>query len=139
MASFTDDTFAKLAKMYKDLEIETDAMLSEMVIAGATVVKDNMTANMPKNFRDALTSQNIELSKVYKTPSDGGINCQAKIVGYFINRNGVKTPAPLVANMLEYGSTSRKYGKQAFLRASFNRKQIEEAMLQVQKKYISEE
>ena len=139
MASFQDKTFAELAKQFQLLEVDTDAMLAEMVIAGATVVKDNMTANMPKNFRDALTSQNIELSKVYKTPSDGGINCQAKIVGYFINRNGVKTPAPLVANMLEYGSTSRKYGKQAFLRASFNRKQIEEAMLQVQKKYISEE
>ena len=139
MAKFVGGSTMELIEQFKKLGVDTDKMLAEMVVAGATVVHSNVTAKMPPAFRAALTSDNVTLSKVYETPSDGGINCQVKIEGYFINRNGKKTPAPLVANMIEYGSTDRKYKKQAFLRASFNKKQIEEAMLQVQKKYITEE
>jgi hypothetical protein len=58
------------------------------------------------------------------------------IVGYFTNKDGDTTPAPLVANMFEYGSSSRKYPKQPFFRQSFNKGQIEKAMLRVQDKYI---
>lgn len=139
MAKFQGGTTQELMKQFQQLGVNVDEMLAEMVIAGAKVVHSNITAKMPPAFRAALSSENITISKVYETPSDGGINCQAKIEGYFINRNGKKTPAPLVANMIEYGSTDRKYKKQAFLRASFNKKQIEEAMLEVQKKYITEE
>ena len=64
------------------------------------------------------------------------INCQAMIVGYFTNRNGERVPAPLVANMFEYGSSTRKYPKQPFFRQSFNKGEIEKAMLRVQEKYI---
>ena len=138
MAKFEGGNCKELIEQFQKLGIDTDKMLAEMVFAGAEVVHSNITAKMPVNFRNALTSDNITLSKVYKTPSDDGINCQAKIEGYFINRNGKKTPAPLVANMIEYGSTDRKYKKQAFLRASFNKKQIEAAMLEIQKKFISE-
>jgi hypothetical protein len=58
------------------------------------------------------------------------------IVGYFTNRNGERIPAPLVANMFEYGSSNRKYPKKPFFRQSFNKAQIEKAMLRVQEKYI---
>lgn len=139
MAKFQGGSMQELIEQFRKLDIDTDKMLAEMVIAGAEVVHSNITAKMPPAFKAALTSDNITLSKVYRTPSDDGINCQAKIEGYFINRNGKKTPAPLVANMIEYGSTDRKYKKASFLRASFTKKQIEEAMLKVQEKYIKGE
>ena len=60
------------------------------------------------------------------------------ISGYFTNKDGKTTPAPLVANMFEYGSRSRKYPKKPFFRSSFNKSQIEKAMLKVQEKYIKE-
>ena len=60
------------------------------------------------------------------------------ISGYFTNRDGEITPAPLVANMFEYGSSKRKYPKQPFFRQSFNAAQITKAMLKVQEKYIKE-
>jgi hypothetical protein len=91
---------------------------------------------MPRELYEALGSDNIIVSRVYKTPSDDGINCQAMIVGYFTNRNGERIPAPLVANMFEYGSSNRKYPKKPFFRQSFNKAQIEKAMLRVQEKYI---
>lgn len=136
MAQLVGATTKDLQALCEKLGLSVDEMLAEMVVAGAQVVHDNMVVKMPSNFKQALTASNIELTKVYKTPSDGGINCQAKIVGYFNNRYGKKTPAPLVANMLEYGSTSRKYPKQAFLRSSFNAKQIEAKMLEIQEKYL---
>lgn len=139
MAKFVDTRPQELLEAFQKLDADTNQMLSEMVVAGAEVVRNNMLINMSPKFRNALTSQNVTISKVYVTPSDGGINCQAKIVGYFTNRYGKKTPAPLVANMLEYGSKDRNYHKAPFLRMSFNRKQLEAAMLAVQKKYIEGE
>ena len=56
------------------------------------------------------------------------------IIGYFKNENGKETPAPLVANMFEYGSRKRKYPKHPFFRKSFKRAQIMKAMEDAQKK-----
>lgn len=139
MARFVGGLPDDLIKIFKDLEINTDKMLGEMVEAGAEVARANIWAKMPKNFRDGINFNNLILTKVYKTPSDDGINCQAMISGYFKNKNGEETPAPLVANMFEYGSSKKKYPKQPFFRASFNKSQIERAMLKVQEKYIKEE
>ena len=138
MAKFTGGLPKDLIKVFSDLEINTEEMLGEMVEAGAEVAKSNIKAKMPPTLRAGLDDRNIILSKVYKTPSDDGINCQAMIAGYFTNENGEQTPAPLVANLFEYGSHSRKYPKQPFLRSSFNKGQIEKAMLKVQEKYIKE-
>lgn len=139
MAKFEGATTKELQEQFEKMGVNLEEMLSQMVIAGAEVVHDNMVAKMPSNFKAVLTANNIELTKVYRTPSDGGINCQVKVVGYFENRYGKKTPAPLVANMLEYGSISKRYHKQAFLRSSFNKKQIEAKMLEVQEKFIAGE
>lgn len=138
MARFTEQLPTELIKQFETLELNTENMLGEMVKAGAEVVRENIEAKMPDNLYYALGSDNIILTKVYKTPSDDGINCQAMISGYFINRNGERVPAPLVANMFEYGSTKREYPKQPFFRQSFNKGQIERAMLKVQEKYIKE-
>ena len=138
MARFESGLPDELIKQFTMLEVNTDKMLGEMVKAGAEVAKANIKAKMPTALRNGLTDNNIILTKVYKTPSDDGINCQAMISGYFTNHNGEVTPAPLVANMFEYGSSRRKYPKQPFFRQSFNKGQIERAMLKVQKKYIKE-
>ena len=138
MARFEGGLPKDLIKIFEDLDINTEKMLGEMVKAGAEVARSNVKAKMPQALRAGLTDKNIILTKVYKTPSDDGINCQAMISGYFTNKDGKTTPAPLVANMFEYGSRSRKYPKKPFFRSSFNKSQIEKAMLKVQEKYIKE-
>ena len=128
-----------LIKQFETLELNTEKMVGEMVQAGAEVARQNIEAKMPRAFREALGSDNIIVSRVYKTPSDDGINCQAMIVGYFTNKNGEKIPAPLVANVFEYGRSNSPFPKQPFFRQSFNKGQIEKAMLRVQEKYIKGE
>lgn len=136
MARFEEILPTELIKQFETLEVNTEKMIGEMVQAGAEVAEKNIISKMPRALYQGLGSDNIILSRVYKTPSDDGINCQAMIVGYFTNKDGETTPAPLVANMFEYGSSSRKYPKQPFFRQSFNKSQIEKAMLKVQEKYI---
>lgn len=136
MARFSGGLPTDLIKTFESLGINTEKMLGEMVEAGAEVALKNVKAKMPRALREGLTDRNIRLTRVYKTPSDDGINCQAMIDGYFTNRNGERTPAPLVANLFEYGRSTAPYPKQPFFRSSFSKKQIETAMLKVQDKYI---
>ena len=139
MAHFEGTFATDLIKQFDSLEINCEAMFGEMVQAGAEVVQENVMAKMPQGLRDVITENNVTLTKVYKTPTDDGINCQCMITGYFENRDGKKTPAPLVANMFEYGSSLKKYPKHPFFRTSFKKGPIEAAMLKVQKKYIEGE
>lgn len=139
MARFSGGLPDDLIKLFSELEINTEKMIGEMVEAGAEVALNNVKAKMPKNLRAGLNDSNIRISRVYKTPSDDGINCQAMVDGYFTNKEGKKTPAPLVANLFEYGRSGNPYPKQPFFRSSFNRKQIETAMKKVQDKYIKED
>lgn len=138
MARFEAGVTKDLIKLFEDLDINTEKMLGDMVEAGATTALNNVRAKMPKALRAGLDDSNIRLTRVYKTPSDDGINCQATISGYFVNKDGKTTPAPLVANMFEYGSSSRRYPKQPFFRSSFNKSQITKAMLKVQERYIKD-
>ena len=68
--------------------------------------------------------------------SDDGVNTKVAFYGYFINKNGEKIPAPLVANVTEYGRSNSPYPKKPFLRRSFKKSDIERAMLEIQKQYI---
>lgn len=138
MAAFVGGLPDDLIKMFTDLEKDTEQMISDMVTAGAAVVEANVNAKMPRDFKKVLNGNNVKITKVYKTPSDDGINCQVMITGYFINRHKQVTPAPLVANIFEYGRSGAPYPKKPFFRASFNASQIEQAMLDAQKKYIEE-
>lgn len=138
MAAFVGGLPDDLIKMFEDLEKDTEQMLSDMVTAGAAVVEANVNAKMPRDFKKVLNGNNVKVTRVYKTPSDDGINCQVQITGYFINRHKQVTPAPLVANIFEYGRSGAPYPKKPFFRASFNASQIEQAMLDAQKKYIEE-
>ena len=138
MAAFVGGLPDDLIKMFTDLEKDTEQMISDMVTAGAAVVEANVNAKMPRDLKKALNGNNVKITRVYKTPSDDGINCQVQITGYFLNRYKQVTPAPLVANIFEYGRSNAPYPKKPFFRASFNASQIEAAMLEAQKKYIEE-
>lgn len=133
MAKFTLDIDDSVLKDISYIDKQFDHIFGGMTKAGAEVVYKNVIANLPESLRSSGFSSHVKLSKVYKTPSDDGINTKVMITGYFINKGGRKTPAPLVANMFEYGSSKKKYPKQPFFRKSFKKSQIKKAMEEAQK------
>lgn len=135
MARFDSELPRELLKQFEDLDTNCEDIFGEMVQAGGEVVLGLVKANMGKVFKstDSLY-QGLKKTRVYKTPSDDGINVHIGFYGY--NDKGV--PIPLIANAREYG-TSRGEAKKPFFRKSFKKKDIESAMLRVQKKYIKED
>jgi len=123
-----DDILKDFMKIYNN----TDEIFGEMTKAGAEVVLANIKSNVPVSFKDSKIMNCLKVTKVYKTPSDDGINTKVGFYGYFLNHLGKLEPAPLVANVFEYGST--KVVKQPFMRKSFKKSDIEKAMLLAQKK-----
>lgn len=138
MARYEVELPNDLIKEFQKLEKDTEKMMGEMTTAGAKVVYNLVLANMKRSFKSTKgLADCLRVTRVYKTPSDDGINTKVAFYGYFINSNGKEVPAPLVANAREYG-TSRGEKKKPFFRKSFNKSQIEKVMLEVQKKYIKE-
>ena len=111
-------------------------MLEEMTEAGAKVVLENIKASVPQSWYSSNIMKCLKVTDSYRTPSDDGVNTKVAFYGYFINRNGEKIPAPLVANVTEYGRSNSPYPKKPFLRRSFKKSDIEKAMLEIQNKYI---
>lgn len=105
-----------------------------MTKAGVAVAFDNIVANLPEGIRDSDMMNNLKVTKTYETPSDDGINTKVGFYGYFTNKEGKRTPAPLVANAFEYGRSNAPFPKQPFMRKSFKKGQIEKAMLEAQKR-----
>lgn len=133
MAKVIVDIDDSVLKDISYIDKQFDNIFGGMTKAGAEVVYKNVIANLPESLRSSGFSSHVKLSRVYKTPSDYGINTKVMITGYFINKDGRKTPAPLVANMFEYGSSKKKYPKQPFFRKSFKKSQIMKAMEEAQK------
>ena len=131
MASFELELPKEIMDDVKKIYDNSDKIFGGMTEAGAKTVLENVKTNVPKSWRGSNIMKCIGLTKTYKTPSDDGINTNVIISGYFNNSRGVRTPAPLVANVFEYGST--KQSKQPFFRKSFKKAQIEKAMLEAQK------
>lgn len=134
MAKIIADIDDSVLKDISYIDKQFDHIFGGMTKAGAEVVYKNVIANLPESLRSSGFNSHVKLSKVYKTPSDDGINTKVMITGYFINKDGRKTPAPLVANMFEYRSTKKNYPKQPFFRKSFKKSQIMKAMEEEQKK-----
>lgn len=129
----------ELMEELKKLEVDSNKMFSEMTQESAKKVYGNVKSNMKKSFSDTSRLEKcLKVTKAYKTPSDDGINTKIGIYGYFINKNGKRVPAPLVANAREYG-TSRGETRKPFFRKSFKQSEITEIMLQVQDKYLPKE
>ena len=133
MAKFVADIDDSVLKDISYIDKQFDHIFGGMTKAGAEVVYKNVISTLPESLRSSGFSSHVKLSKVYRTPSDDGINTKVMITGYFINKDGRKTPAPLVANMFEYGSTKKNYPKQPFFRKSFKKSQIMKAMEEAQK------
>lgn len=133
MAKIIADIDDSVLKDISYIDKQFDHIFGGMTKAGAEVVYKNVISALPESLRSSGFSSHVKLSRVYKTPSDDGINTKVMITGYFINKDGRKTPAPLVANMFEYGSSKKKYPKQPFFRKSFKKSQIKKAMEEAQK------
>ena len=131
MAKFELELPKEIMDDFKKIYDNSDKIFGAMTKAGAEVVMNNIRTNAPQSFKHSKIMQCLKITRTYKTPSDDGINNKVGFYGYFENENGVVTPAPLVANVFEYGST--KFQKQPFLRKSFRKAQIEQAMLKAQK------
>ncbi len=133
MAKFDFELPNDIIKDFQKIYNNTDEIFGKMTKAGAEVVESNIRANVPDGIRKSKMMRCLKITKVYKTPSDDGINTKVAFYGYFENENGKKTPAPLVANVFEYGRSNSEFPKQPFMRKSFKKSQIEQAMLKVQK------
>lgn len=135
MAKYVLELPTQLVDMYENIWKNADEMLAEMTQEGAKVVYNNIKANVPNAFLGSDIMHNLYITGSYKTPSDGGINTKVGFYGYFTDEDGRQKPAPLVANVFEYGRSDSPFPKQPFLRKSFSKRQIEEAMKRAQKKW----
>jgi hypothetical protein len=143
VAKFKAEIPNDLMQEFEGLERDCASIFGEMVEAGARVVHNNVLANMKKSFKNtAPLEKGLRVTKIYKTPSDDGVNVHIGFYGYDSDRktkkhpNGV--PIPLMAMAREYGTSSGER-KKPFFRKSFKKTEIEQAMLQVQEKYIKED
>lgn len=134
MARFELELPEEIMKDFQRIYDNADDIFGAMTKAGAEVVMSNIKANVPAGIRDSNMMDCLKMTKVYKTPSDDGINTKVGFYGYFTNEDGVRTPAPLVANMFEYGSSKKTYPKKPFLRKSFSKGKIESAMREAQRR-----
>lgn len=132
MARFQKELPNDLIKVFEDLETDCDEIFGKMCKAGARVTYNNVIANMKKVFKSTKSlEKGLKITKVYKTPSDDGINAKVAFYGY----NDEGTPIPLIAQAREYGTSSGEK-KKPFFRKSFKKSEIEQAMQQVQDQYI---
>ena len=132
MAKFHSEIPNDLMKVFEDLGLKCDVMFGDMCKAGAKTVYTNVKTNMGKVFKSTKSlEKGLKITRVYKTPSDDGINVHVGFYGYTED----KVPIPLIAQAREYG-TSKGEVKKPFFRKSFKKKDIEQAMQKVQDKYI---
>lgn len=136
MARFNAEIPTELLKTFEQLGADTQKMLGEMTQAGAQEVLQSVQANVPQSFRDSKIMKCLKITRVYRTPSDDGVNTKVAFYGYFENERGEVVPAELVCNVMEYGRSTSRYPKHPFMRKSFNKQRIEKAMEKVQAKYI---
>ncbi len=142
MAKFNAELPNDLMKVFEDLETDAPIMMGEMCKAGATAVYNKVVSNLGKAFARVETLlKGLKITKVYQTPSDDGINVHIGFYGY----DGKPTkdypkgkPIPLIAMAREYGTSSGEQ-KKPFFRKSFSKKEIEQAMLEVQNRYIEDD
>lgn len=130
MARFNAEIGNDILKDMASLEKNAPQVFGEMVNAGADVVLRNIRSNMRSSFKSTRSlEQGLGKTRVYKTPSDDGVNVKVGFRGY--NDKGV--PIPLIAGAREKG-TKRGEARKPFFRKSFNKSAIEGAMKNVEPK-----
>ena len=136
MASFEKELPNELILKFELLEKNTEEMMTEMTKAGAEVVREFIKVGMRESFKTTKSiEKGLKVTKAYRTPSDDGINTKVGFYGY--TNEGI--PIPLIVLAREFG-TSRGERKKPFVRKAFqNKKEIDSAMKQVQKKYLKDD
>ena len=140
MAKFNAELPNDLLKAFEELETNSSIMMGEMCKAGAAVVYDKVVSGLGKAFKstDSLL-KGLKVTKVYKTPSDDGINVHIGFYGYDTDKPTKAypkgKPIPLIAMAREYGTSSGEK-KKPFFRKAFKKSEIEQAMMEVQNRYI---
>ena len=134
MARFEMQLPTEIMKDFQKIYNDSEKIFGEMTKAGADVVHHNIEANLPQSIRKSKMMNCLKVTKVYKTPSDDGINTKVGFYGYFQNEDGKTVPAPLVANLFEYGRSGLPFPKHPFMRKAFKKGEIEQAMLKAQKR-----
>ena len=141
MARFKQELPNDIIKDIKERELKAEDIFGELCNSGADVVVQNVKNNMAKVFDSTRSlERGLKKTKVYKSPSDDGINVKVGFYGY----DGVPTkqypkgtPIPLKVMAREYG-TSRGEDKKPFFRKSFKKNEIGTAMRKKQKELIGE-
>lgn len=134
MAKFQLELPTDIMNDIKKIYDNSDEIFGEMTRAGAEVVESNIRSNVPKSIKESEMMKCLKTTKTYKTSKDDAINTKVGFFGKFKNENGKMVPAPLVANVFEYGRSNLPFPKHPFLRKSFKKEQIEEAMRKAQRK-----
>jgi len=147
MAKFTMELPDEIMKDFQKIYDNSDEIFGGMTRAGAEIAMNNVKASVPLT----AMSSHVKLSKTYKTPSDDGINTKVYFSGYLPFKGNRKTfkrrgrsggevytttkgvPADFLAQIYEYGRSTRPFPKQPFFRKSFKKAQIEKAMIKAQK------
>lgn len=141
MAKFNSEIPNELIQHFTDLEDNVEEIFGEMTQAGAKAVYKNVVSNMKKSFKTTKSlEKGLKITRVYKSPSDDGINTHIGFYGYdgesISKKNPKGTPIPLKALAREYGTSTE--AKKPFFRKSFKKQEIENAMLKVQEKRLGE-
>lgn len=134
MAKFEMELPTEIMKDFEKIYKDSEKIFGEMTKAGAEVVNRNIQANVSQSIRNSKMMDCLKTTRVYKTPSDDGINTKVGFYGYFVNEDKKTVPAPLVANVFEYGRSNAPFPRQPFMRKSFKKNEIEQAMLKAQKR-----
>ena len=137
MAKFEMEIANDVLKDVAFIENHSKTIFGGMTKAGAEYVREEVVSGMPAGMKKDGLAGAVKVTRTYRTPTDGGINNKVVIGGYFTNRNGKKTPIPLVANLFEYGSSSGKYPKKPFFRKAFRNKSKIEAVMKSKQKELS--
>lgn len=133
MAKFQIELPTDILRDMKKIHDNAEEIFGGMTRAGAEVVEKNIQASLPDSIRTSNMMKCLRLTKTYKMPSVNAIATQVGFYGYFEDENGRTKPAPLVANVFEYGRSGSPFPKHPFLRKSFKKGEIEQAMLKAQK------
>lgn len=133
----------ELIKQFEKVYDNTFEMMGDMTKAGAQVVYKNVQNNMSKSFKSVRSlNKGLTITKVYRTPSDDGVNNKVGFYGYDTTKKTKQypdgVPIPLIALAREYGTSSGE-SKKPFFRKSFKKAQIEDAMKKAQEKYLPKE
>ena len=132
MAKFELQLPEEIMRDFQRIHDNSDEIFGAMTKAGAEVVEKNIRASVPKAILNSKMMNCLRITRTYKTPSDDGINTKVGFFGYFQNEDGKTVPAPLVANVFEYGRSSSPFPKHPFMRKAFKKGDIEQAMRKAQ-------